>query len=214
MTTPPDFGGREIEEGLLEDLGGPRLEHPRMTRTRTAPPGATTRRTPREWSANCAVRSSYPVRTCDAGPTASGCMRSAPDITGRWSLPEGGWPGRPRRPVGGDRRSAASRSRRSCPCRPALVVDASGVSVPGVQSRASSGGPSGLSGHERSTPGECRPGRAAAAQTAPGRRVLRKSGSGQAKAAASGVRRSTSSGPARSGRDTNTVRTPRSASSR
>jgi len=28
MTTPPDFGGREIEEGLLEDLGGPRLEHP------------------------------------------------------------------------------------------------------------------------------------------------------------------------------------------
>ena len=29
MTTPPDFGGREIEEGLLEDLGGPRLEHPK-----------------------------------------------------------------------------------------------------------------------------------------------------------------------------------------
>lgn len=27
MTTPPDFGGREIEEGLLEDLGGPQLEH-------------------------------------------------------------------------------------------------------------------------------------------------------------------------------------------
>jgi hypothetical protein len=27
MTTPPDFGGREIEEGLLEDLGGPRPEH-------------------------------------------------------------------------------------------------------------------------------------------------------------------------------------------
>jgi hypothetical protein len=27
MTTPPDFGGREIEEGLLEDLGGPRTEH-------------------------------------------------------------------------------------------------------------------------------------------------------------------------------------------
>jgi hypothetical protein len=26
MTTPPDFGGREIEEGLLEDLGGPRAE--------------------------------------------------------------------------------------------------------------------------------------------------------------------------------------------
>ncbi len=26
MTTPPDFGGREIEEGLLEDLGGPRQE--------------------------------------------------------------------------------------------------------------------------------------------------------------------------------------------
>jgi len=23
MTTPPDFGGREIEEGLEEDLGGP-----------------------------------------------------------------------------------------------------------------------------------------------------------------------------------------------
>ena len=23
MTTPPDFGGREIEEGVLEDLGGP-----------------------------------------------------------------------------------------------------------------------------------------------------------------------------------------------
>jgi hypothetical protein len=28
MTTPPDFGGREIEEGLLEDLGGPRPEYP------------------------------------------------------------------------------------------------------------------------------------------------------------------------------------------
>jgi hypothetical protein len=27
VTTPPDFGGREIEEGLLEDLGGPRQEH-------------------------------------------------------------------------------------------------------------------------------------------------------------------------------------------
>lgn len=24
MTTPPDFGGREIEEGVIEDLGGPR----------------------------------------------------------------------------------------------------------------------------------------------------------------------------------------------
>ena len=23
MTVPPDFGGHEIEEGLLEDLGGP-----------------------------------------------------------------------------------------------------------------------------------------------------------------------------------------------
>ena len=29
MTTPPDFGGREIEEGLLEDLGGPRPEQAR-----------------------------------------------------------------------------------------------------------------------------------------------------------------------------------------
>jgi hypothetical protein len=28
MTTPPDFGGREIEEGLLEDLGGPAEHHP------------------------------------------------------------------------------------------------------------------------------------------------------------------------------------------
>jgi hypothetical protein len=27
VTTPPDFGGREIEEGLLKDLGGPRQEH-------------------------------------------------------------------------------------------------------------------------------------------------------------------------------------------
>ena len=26
MTTPPDFGGHEIEEGLLEDLGGPAEE--------------------------------------------------------------------------------------------------------------------------------------------------------------------------------------------
>ena len=26
MTTPPDFGGREIEEGLEEDLGGPAEE--------------------------------------------------------------------------------------------------------------------------------------------------------------------------------------------
>jgi hypothetical protein len=28
VTTPPDFGGRAIEEGMLEDLGGPRQEHP------------------------------------------------------------------------------------------------------------------------------------------------------------------------------------------
>ena len=28
MTTPPDFGGHEIEEGLLEDLGGPAEHHP------------------------------------------------------------------------------------------------------------------------------------------------------------------------------------------
>jgi hypothetical protein len=27
VTTPPDFGGREIEEGVLEDLGGPPQEH-------------------------------------------------------------------------------------------------------------------------------------------------------------------------------------------
>ena len=27
MTTPPDFGGREIEEGLFEDLGGSREEY-------------------------------------------------------------------------------------------------------------------------------------------------------------------------------------------
>lgn len=26
MTTPPDFGGREIEEGVDEDLGAPREE--------------------------------------------------------------------------------------------------------------------------------------------------------------------------------------------
>jgi len=28
VTTPPDFGGHEIEEGLLEDLGGPHETHP------------------------------------------------------------------------------------------------------------------------------------------------------------------------------------------
>jgi hypothetical protein len=28
MATPPDFGGREIEEGLVEDLGGSAEEHP------------------------------------------------------------------------------------------------------------------------------------------------------------------------------------------
>ena len=28
MTVPPDFGGHEIEEGLLEDLGGPPETHP------------------------------------------------------------------------------------------------------------------------------------------------------------------------------------------
>jgi hypothetical protein len=27
VTTPPDFGGREIEEGLVEDLGAPREHH-------------------------------------------------------------------------------------------------------------------------------------------------------------------------------------------
>jgi hypothetical protein len=27
MTTPPNFGGRAIEEGLDEDLGAPRPEH-------------------------------------------------------------------------------------------------------------------------------------------------------------------------------------------
>jgi hypothetical protein len=28
MTTPPDFGGHEIEEGRLEDLGGPQEKYP------------------------------------------------------------------------------------------------------------------------------------------------------------------------------------------
>jgi hypothetical protein len=28
VTTPPDFGGHEIEEGLLEDLGGPQEKFP------------------------------------------------------------------------------------------------------------------------------------------------------------------------------------------
>jgi len=28
MTVSPDFGGHEIEEGLLEDLGGPPEQHP------------------------------------------------------------------------------------------------------------------------------------------------------------------------------------------
>jgi hypothetical protein len=28
MTVPPDFGGHEFEEGLLEDLGGPHEKHP------------------------------------------------------------------------------------------------------------------------------------------------------------------------------------------
>ena len=28
MTVPPDFGGHEFEEGLLEDLGGPHEQHP------------------------------------------------------------------------------------------------------------------------------------------------------------------------------------------
>jgi hypothetical protein len=28
VTTPPDFGGREIEEGVMEDLGGPPGPHP------------------------------------------------------------------------------------------------------------------------------------------------------------------------------------------
>ena len=28
MTTPPDFGGSEIEEGVMEDLGGPPGPHP------------------------------------------------------------------------------------------------------------------------------------------------------------------------------------------
>ena len=28
MTVSPDFGGHEIEEGLLEDLGGPHEKHP------------------------------------------------------------------------------------------------------------------------------------------------------------------------------------------
>ncbi len=28
MTVPPDIGGRETEEDLMEDLGGPHEEHP------------------------------------------------------------------------------------------------------------------------------------------------------------------------------------------
>jgi hypothetical protein len=32
MAQPPDFGGREIEEGLLEDLGVPEHEHDRAAR--------------------------------------------------------------------------------------------------------------------------------------------------------------------------------------
>jgi hypothetical protein len=27
MTTPPDFGGEAIEEGVQEDLGGPSVDH-------------------------------------------------------------------------------------------------------------------------------------------------------------------------------------------
>jgi predicted RNA-binding Zn-ribbon protein involved in translation (DUF1610 family) len=28
VTVPPDYGGHEFEEGLLEDLGGPHEKHP------------------------------------------------------------------------------------------------------------------------------------------------------------------------------------------
>ena len=31
MTTPPGFGGREIEQGMEEDLGGPPARHGRVT---------------------------------------------------------------------------------------------------------------------------------------------------------------------------------------
>jgi hypothetical protein len=31
VTTPPDFGGEEIERGLQEDLGGPREEPPAVS---------------------------------------------------------------------------------------------------------------------------------------------------------------------------------------
>ena len=37
MTTPPDFGGEEIEAGLLEDLGGPPETHPVSHRDQAGP---------------------------------------------------------------------------------------------------------------------------------------------------------------------------------
>jgi hypothetical protein len=67
MTTAPDFGGREIEEGLLEDLGSPRQEHAVNHQDEAGSGVTTTRRTPRAWSAHGAARSSRPARMCGAG---------------------------------------------------------------------------------------------------------------------------------------------------
>ena len=58
MTVSPDFGGREIEEGLAEDLGAPPPEHTVDHEDKAGSEWTTTRRMPRAWSARCAARSS------------------------------------------------------------------------------------------------------------------------------------------------------------
>jgi hypothetical protein len=72
MTTPPDFGGREIEEGMLEDLGGQR---PEGTAEHEDEDGS-------EWSDNEAHAPGQVCARCGAGITPGQDARRRAD--GRW----------------------------------------------------------------------------------------------------------------------------------
>jgi len=72
MTTPPDFGGRDLEEGLLEDLGGPPQEHAVLGEDEAES----------AWSDNEAHAAGKVCARCGAGIIAGQDVRRRVD--GRW----------------------------------------------------------------------------------------------------------------------------------
>ena len=79
MTVPPDFGGRDIEEGLEEDLGVAREDH-RAVSSQDEDSAMLSDNEAHAAGQVCARCGAVitPARMCDAGPMAGGCMRSAP----------------------------------------------------------------------------------------------------------------------------------------